>query len=136
MAKFILMTWFVALPGWAQLFQNPFSDNDKTALNISALEQAIVKFEALDDSKAQEEAYRVLQLEVERGLDLKRAECGEVAKSSDKQRCFREVIKQYHRYLEKSFEFKRTYLKRLHEQQVKWLEESRSKALKDLEKQF
>jgi hypothetical protein len=139
MAKFIqLALLFASLSAHAQLFQNPFSGGeDKKTTESPALEKVLSELEALEVSSGFEDRYRTLTLEIERQLDLKRGDCGESTVSkSDKQRCFRNIVTAHKRYLERGFVLKKVYLQRLHERQLKALEEAKTKALSELERQF
>jgi|GEM_PF-2758648 len=139
MAKFILAFLFASLSAHAQLFQNPFSGSgeDKNATEGPALEKVLGELEALEVSGGFEERYRTLTLEIERQLDLKRGDCGEITvNKSDKQRCFRNIVTAHKRYLERGFSLKKVYLQRLHERQLTALEEAKTKALSELERQF
>lgn len=84
-----------------------------------------------------DENFRPLSLEIERLLDLKRAECTEATgQKSDKQLCFRELVSIHKEYIKRSFDLKLDYLKLLHEKQITVLEEARRKTINDLERQF
>ncbi len=84
-----------------------------------------------------DEKYRPLSLEIERLLDLKRAECAEATgQKSDKQLCFRELVSAHKEYIKRSFDLKLDYLKLLHEKQITALEEARKKTIQEIERQF
>jgi hypothetical protein len=139
MAKFIsLVVLALSLSAEAQIFQNPFGGRDeKKAGESSALEKVLSELEALEASGGFEERYRVLSIEIERQLDLKRGDCGEsTANKSDKQRCFRSIVSSHKRYLERGFSLKKVYLQKLHERQLTALEEAKARALSELERQF
>lgn len=139
MAKFILVCLMVSMSAHAQLFQNPFSGSseDKKTTEGPALEKVLAELEALEVNGGFEERYRTLTLEIERQLDLKRGDCGEsTVNKSDKQRCFRNIVTAHKRYLERGFSLKKIYLQRLHERQLTALEEAKTKALGELERQF
>lgn len=137
MARFVLALMLLALTtsAVAQVFGLPFGG--KSEESVSGVEKLIGELEALSIDKNFEERYRTLTLEIERQLDLKRSECAELgAAKSEKEVCFRGVVQSQRRYLTKAFEFKKRYLINIHETQIKDLEETQTKALKELERQF
>ncbi len=139
MAKFIQLVFlFASLNVHAQLFQNPFgSGDDKKVSESPALEKALRDLESMEVGSGFDERYRTLSIEIERQLDLKRGDCGEnVGNKTDKQRCFRNIVTAHKRYLERGFVLKKVYLQRLHERQLTALEEAKTKALSELERQF
>lgn len=136
MAKFVLIALLASGSTWAQLFQNPFSGTDKSSAPAPALEKALADFEGLEAGQGSDERYQQLSLEIERQLDFKRSVCSETAASGEKQKCFRDLVGTHRRYVEKGFEYKRAFLKRLHEDQLSALEEARARALKELERSF
>jgi hypothetical protein len=84
-----------------------------------------------------DENFRPLSLEIERLLDLKRAECTEATgQKSDKQLCFRQLVSVHKEYIKRSFDLKLDYLKLLHDKQITALEEARKKTLQEIERQF
>ncbi|MBY0516001.1 MAG: hypothetical protein K2P81_03760 [Bacteriovoracaceae bacterium] len=137
MAKFILIFGLLTSQfAFAQIFQLPFT-SDKTESGGSALDKLLNDFESIEVNNDFEDKYRKISLEIERQLDLKRSECSETgANKSDKQKCFRVIISTHKRFLEKSFELKKTYLKKIQEDQLSALDEAKEKALKELERQF
>ena len=139
MAKFIsLVVFVVSLQAQAQIFQNPFGGGEeKKATESPALEKVLSELEALEVNGGFEDRYRTLSIEIERQLDLKRGDCGEsLANKSDKQRCFRNIVSAHKRYLERGFSLKKVYLQKLHERQLTALDEAKTKALSELERQF
>ena len=136
MAKFVLMLamQLMSLTVSAQLFQNPFAS--KTSAMQGQLEKSLISLEGLEPVAGSESRYRELSSEVERQLDASRAACSESPQGNVRQQCFRELLGYHRRYLEKSFEFKRAFLKRLHEEQQLALEEARQEALKNLAGSF
>lgn len=139
MAKFIsLIVFAMSLSAQAQIFQNPFGGGEeKKVSESSALEKVLRELEALEVNGGFEERYRTLSIEIERQLDLKRGDCGESTGSKpDKQRCFRNIVSAHKRYLERGFSLKKVYLQKLHERQLTALEEAKTKALSELERQF
>ena len=133
MAKLLYFLVFVPLFAHAQLFQLPFGE-DKNAAQSPALEKSLTELEKLEVGVGFEEKYRQISLDIERQFDAKRAECSEV--TQNKQRCFRDIVTGQKRYLERSFDLKKEYLKKLHEQQLGALDEAHAKALKEIERQF
>ena len=119
----------------AQIFQLPFGDKSEGA-PAPALERSLADLDKLEITSSFEEKYRALTIEIERQFDLKRGECAENTTKADKQRCFRDVITAQKRFLERSFELKKEYLKKLQEQQMAALDEAKQKALNELERQF
>jgi hypothetical protein len=110
-------------------------------LNASAEEEnlfdkAYVEMSRLEVTADFDEKYRPLGLELERILDLRRAECSEISTQVTRQLCFREVVTLHKKYLELSFSLKIKYLKVLHVKQLSALEEAQKSALKELERQF
>jgi hypothetical protein len=136
-AKFILVVGLLITQlASAQIFQLPFS-SDKSASGGSALDKLLNDFEVIEVNNDFEDKYRKISIEIERQLDLKRSECSETgANKSDKQRCFRTIISSHKRFLEKSFDLKKIYLKKIQEDQLSALDEAKEKALKELERQF
>lgn len=99
-------------------------------------DKAYVEMSRLEITSDFDEKYRPLGLELERILDLKRAECSEISTQATRQLCFREVVTLHKKYLELSFSLKIKYLKVLHAKQLSALEEAQKSALKELERQF
>lgn len=134
MARLLLALTFVSTLAHAQIFNLPFSDDKPQTL--PTLEKHLKDLEALEVSKDFEERYRLVTVEIEKQLDLKRGECAEIQVKGEKQKCFRNLISYHKRFLERSFDLKKDYLKSLHEQQLNALNQARSSALKELERQF
>ncbi len=134
MARLFLALTFFSTLAQAQIFNLPFSD-EKTQ-TLPKLEKHLKELESLEISKDFEERYRGITVEIEKQLDLKRGECAENQVKSEKQKCFRSVVSYHKRFLERSFDLKKDYLKSLHEQQLNALNQARTNALKELERQF
>lgn len=126
MVKFILIQLI--------LISSSFAQELASTTNLS------LQLAKLKDLKVEEdfdETYRPLSLEIERLLDLKRAECAEMAgQKSEKQLCFRQVVNVHLEYIKKSFDLKLDYLKLLHEKQMSALQEAKKKTIQELERQF
>ena len=126
MVKFILIQLiFISLS-----FAQEESPTSTLSLQLSKLKELKVEQDF-------DETYRPLSLEIERLLDLKRAECAEMAgQKSEKQLCFREVVNVHLDYIKRSFDLKLDYLKLLHSKQMSALEEAKKKTILELERQF
>lgn len=125
MAQFLLVILFIT------------ASHAQEAPSTVNLNQQVEKLKELKVDQNFDENYRPLSLEIERLLDLKRAECAEAtSQKSDKQLCFRELVGAHREYIKRSFDLKLDYLKLLHEKQISALEEARKKTISDLERQF
>jgi len=126
MVKFILV--LIALT------QPLFSQDSTSTINLNQ-QLAVLKEVKVDQNF--DETYRPISLEIDRLLDLKRAECAEIAgQKSEKQLCFRELVGIQKEYIKRSFDLKLDYLKLLHEKQINALEEARKKTLQEIDRQF
>jgi hypothetical protein len=136
MAKLILLlTVALVSEAHAQLFQNPFSNKTTTPAG-NALVRALDELDKLELGTSFEERYRTLSLEIERQLDLRRSDCLEIPQKSERERCFRDIVTEQKRYIERGFVLRKDYLQRIHGQQLKALDDARAKALSELERQF
>lgn len=133
MAKLFFLVAFLGLNAHAQIFSLPFGGNSE-----AGIDKMISDFAKLDTDTADfEDKFRLTSLEIERQLDIMRSDCQEKSgDSSVKQRCFREVVTRQKKYLESSYEAKKSVLTALHKKQITQLEQSRDLALKELDKQF
>ena len=133
MAKLFFIAFLVSGVAQAQIFSLPFKDGETAP--IDKVIESLQKLET--DSAGYEDRFRQLTLEIERQLDIMRSDCQE--KTGDaalKQRCFREVVTRHKKYLESSYDAKKTLLIALHKRQLSQLEEGREQSLKELDKQF
>jgi len=137
MAKLILLALALAAPmAQAQLFQNPFSSGKTAPSAGSPLTRALDVLDKLEIGASFEERYRTLSLEIERQVDLRRSDCLEMGQRSERERCFRDIVTEQKRYIERGYVLRKDYLQRIHEQQVKALGDARARALSELERQF
>ena len=126
MAQLFLVLLFVS--------QLAFAQDTSSTTNLN---QQVALIKELKVDQNFDENYRPLSLEIERLLDLKRAECAEISgQKSQKQLCFRELVSAHKDYIKRSFDLKIDYLKLLHEKQISSLEEARKKTIQELERQF
>ncbi len=126
MAQFLLVMVFVS--------QLSFAQESPSTLNLN---QQVSLLKELKVDQNFDERYRPLSLEIERLLDLKRAECAEtLGQKSEKQLCFRELVGIHKEFIKRSFDLKLDYLKLLHEKQISSLEEAKKKTIQELERQF
>lgn len=132
-AKLLFITLLSILPAHAQIFSLPFGGGGETTVD-----EAIASLAKLDtDASDFEDKFRQTSLDIERQLDIMRSDCQEkTGDASTKQRCFRDVVARHKKYLENSFEAKKTLLTALHKRQMTQLDQSREQALKELDKQF
>lgn len=103
---------------------------------LRPLSKSIDELEALELNADFEDRYRGLALEIERQFDLRRSSCTELPQRPERERCFRDVIGLQKRYLTTGHRFKRSYLEKIHAQQLKGLDEANAQAIRELERQF
>lgn len=105
--------------------------------SASSLTDQLNKLKELKVEQDFDERYRPLSLEIERLLDLKKAECAEMsAVKTDKKLCYRDAVNIHLDFIKRSFDLKLGYLKLLHDKQISALEEARKKTIQELERQF
>lgn len=135
MAKLFWLILLLSPSVGAQIFSLPFNDTD----NKTPWQKALSGMRELkpEEDKDFEEKFKGQSSDAEKMLELQRMECQEKNPvGAARQRCFRDVVARNKEYIEASYQAKTRILILLHQRQLKQLEEDKTKALQDLDKQF